>query len=94
MDMDMEMKKEMLKNVEKALFGYLEENNDLPTLYKVVNILNQIGNGQVVYLLKTIPFYEKVNYCEIEMLVGQEFYIERNDGIDKVIVYEMMVEIW
>ena len=91
--MDMEMKKEMLKNVEKALFGYLEENNDLPTLYKVVNTLNQIGNGQVVYLLKTIPFYEKVNYCEIEMLVGQEFYIERNDGIDKVIVYEMMVEI-
>lgn len=91
--MDMEMKKEMLKNVEKALFGYLEENNDLPTLYKVINTLNQIGNGQVVYLLKTIPFYEKVNYCEIEMLVGQEFYIERNDGIDKVIVYEMMVEI-
>ena len=91
--MDMEMKKEMLKNVEKALFGYLEENNDLPTLYKVINTLNQIGTGQVVYLLKTIPFYEKVNYCEIEMLVGQEFYIERNDGIDKVIVYEMMVEI-
>lgn len=91
--MDMEMKKEMLKNVEKALFGYLEENNDLPTLYKVVNTLNQIGNGQVVYLLKTIPFYEKVDYCEIEMLVGQEFYIERNDGEDKVIVYEMMVEI-
>jgi hypothetical protein len=91
--MDMEMKKEMLKNVEKALFGYLEENNDLPTLYKVVNTLNQIGNGQVIYLLKTVPFYKKVDYCEIEMLVGQEFYIERNDGEDKVIVYEMMVEI-
>lgn len=91
--MDMEMKKETLKNVEKALFGCLEENNDLPTLYKVINTLNQIGNGQVVYLLKTIPFYKKVDYCEIEMLVGQEFYIERNDGKDKVIVYEMMVEI-
>ena len=91
--MDMEMKKEMLKNVEKALFVIWKKNNDLPTLYKVVNTLKQIGNGQVVYLLKTIPFYEKVNYCEIEMLVGQEFYIERNDGVDKVIVYEMMVEI-
>lgn len=91
------MKKEMLgivlKAVEKSLFDYLKENNDLPTLYKVVNTLNQIGNGQVIYLLKTVPFYRKSEYCEIEMLVGQEFYIERNDGKDKVIVYEMMVEI-
>lgn len=91
------MKKEMLetvlKAVEKSLFNYLEENNDLPTLYKAINTLNEIGNGQVVYLLKTVPFYQKVDYCEIEMLVGQEFYIERNDGKDKIIVYEMMVEI-
>lgn len=91
--MEKEMLGIVLKAVEKSLFNYLEENNDLPTLYKVINTLNQIGNGQVVYLLKTIPFYKKVDYCEIEMLVGQEFYIERNDGIDKVIVYEMMVEI-
>lgn len=96
------MKKEMfetvlkaaLEIVEKSLFDYLKENNDLPTLYRAINTLNEIGNGQVVYLLKTVPFYKKVDYCEIEMLVGQEFYIERNDGKDKVIVYEMMVEIW
>lgn len=95
------MKKEMfetvlkaaLEIVEKSLFDYLKENNDLPTLYRAINTLNEIGNGQVVYLLKIVPFYKKVDYCEIEMLVGQEFYIERNDGKDKVIVYEMMVEI-
>lgn len=89
------MKKEMLeiilKAVEKSLFNYLKENNDLPTLYKVINTLNEIGNGQVIYLLKTVPFYRKSEHCEIEMLVGQEFYIERNDGKDKVIVYEMMM---
>lgn len=94
----MDMKKEMLKIVleevvEKSMFDALKENNDLPTLYKMINTLNQIGNGQIVYLLKTVPFYKKVDYCEIEMLVGQEFYIERNDGEDKVIVYEMAVEI-
>ena len=94
----MDMKKEMLETVlkevvEKSLFDYLKENNDLPTLYRAINTLNEIGNGQVVYLLKTVPFYKKVDYCEIEMLVGQEFYVERNDGKDKVIVYEMMVEI-
>lgn len=94
----MDMKKEMLETVlkevvEKSLFDYLKESNDLPTLYKMINTLNQIGNGQIVYLLKTVPFYKKVDYCEIEMLVGQEFYVERNDGKDKVIVYEMMVEI-
>lgn len=91
------MKKEMLgivlKAVEKSLFNHLEENNDLPTLYKAINTLNEIGNGQVIYLLKTVPFYRKSEHCEIEMLVGREFYIERNDGKDKVIVYEMMVEI-
>ena len=92
------MEKEMLKIVleevvEKSLFDCLKENNDLPTLYKMINTLNQIGNGQIVYLLKTVPLYKKVDYCEIEMLVGQEFYIERNDGKDEVIVYEMMVEI-
>ena len=91
--MEKEMLKTVLKAVEKSLFNYLEENNDLPTLYRAINTLNEIGNGQVVYLLKTVPFYKKVDYCEIEMLVGQEFYIERNDGKDKVIVYEMMVEI-
>lgn len=91
--MEKEMLGIVLKAVEKSLFNYLEENNDLPTLYKAINTLNEIGNGQVVYLLKTIPFYRKTEYCEIEMLVGQEFYIERNDGKDKVIVYEMMVEI-
>ena len=83
----------VLKAVEKALFDYLKENNDLPTLYKAINTLNEIGNGLVIYLLKTVPIYHKNEYCEIEMLVGQEFYIERNDGKDKVIVYEMMVEI-
>lgn len=92
------MKKKCLKlfwkPLWKSLFDYLKENNDLPTLYRAINTLNEIGNGQVVYLLKTVPFYKKVDYCEIEMLVGQEFYIERNDGKDKVIVYEMMVEIW
>lgn len=95
------MKKEMLETVlkaaleivEESLFDYLKENNDLPTLYRAINTLNEIGNGQVVYLLKTVPFYKKVDYCKIEMLGGQEFYIERNDGKDKVIVYEMMVEI-
>lgn len=91
--MEKEMLKTVLKAVEKSLLNYLEENNDLPTLYRAINTLNEIGNGQVVYLLKTVPFYKKVDYCEIEMLVGQEFYIERNDGKDKVIVYEMMVEI-
>ena len=91
--MEKEMLKTVLKAVEKSLLNYLKENNDLPTLYRAINTLNEIGNGQVVYLLKTVPFYKKVNYCEIEMLVGQEFYIERNDGKDKVIVYEMMVEI-
>lgn len=91
--MEKEMLGIVLKAVEKSLFNYLEENNDLPTLYKAINTLNEIGNGQVVYLLKTVPFYKKVDYCKIEMLVGQEFYIERNDGKDKVIVYEMMVEI-
>lgn len=91
--MEKEMLKTVLKAVEKSLFNYLEENNDLPTLYRAINTLNEIGNGQVVYLLKTVPFYKKVDYCEIEMLVGQEFYIERNDGKDKDIVYEMMVEI-
>lgn len=85
--------KAALEIVEKSLFDYLKENNDLPTLYRAINTLNEIGNGQVVYLLKTVPFYKKVDYYEIEMLVGQEFYIERNDGKDKVIVYEMMVEI-
>lgn len=55
------------------MFDYLKENNDLPTLYRAINTLNEIGNGQVVYLLKTVPFYKKVDYCEIEMLVGQEF---------------------
>lgn len=91
--MEKEMLKTFLKAVEKSLLNYLEENNDLPTLYRAINTLNEIGNGQVIYLLKTVPFYKKVDYCEIEMLVGQEFYIERNDGKDKVIVYEMMVEI-
>lgn len=91
--MEKEMLGIVLKAVEKSLFNYLEKNNDLPTLYRAINTLNEIGNGQVVYLLKTVPFYKKVDYCEIEMLVGQEFYIERNDGKDKVIVYEMMVEI-
>lgn len=91
--MEKEMLGIVLKAVEKSLFDYLKENNDLPTLYRAINTLNEIGNGQVVYLLKTVPFYKKVDYCEIEMLVGQEFYIERNDGKDKVIVYEMMVEI-
>lgn len=89
------MKKEMLgivlKAVEKSLFDYLKENNDLPTLYRAINTLNEIGNGQVIYLLKTVPFYRKSEHCEIEMLVGQEFYIERNDNKDKVIVYEMMM---
>ena len=91
--MEKEMLGIVLKAVEKSLFNYPEENNDLPTLYRAINTLNEIGNGQVVYLLKTVPFYKKVDYCEIEMLVGQEFYIERHDGKDKVIVYEMMVEI-
>ena len=93
MEMEKEMIENVLKAVEKSLFDYLNEHNDLPTLYKMINTLNQIGNGQIVYLLKTVPFYKKVDYCEIEMLVGQEFYVERNDGKDKVIVYEMMVEI-
>ena len=93
MEMEKEMLETVLKAVEKSLFDYLKENNDLPTLYKMINTLNQIGNGQIVYLLKTVPFYKKVDYCEIEMLIGQEFYVERNDGKDKVIVYEMMVEI-
>lgn len=61
------MKKEMfetvlkaaLEIVEKSLFDYLKENNDLPTLYRAINTLNEIGNGQVVYLLKTVPFYKK-----------------------------------
>lgn len=91
--MEKEMLGIVLKAVEKSLFNYLEENNDLPTLYKTINTLNEIGNGLVVYSLETIPIYRKNKYCEIEMLVGQEFYIERNDGKDKVIVYEMMVEI-
>ena len=91
--MEKEMLEIVLKDVEKSLFNYLEENNDLPTLYKAINTLNEIGNGLVVYSLETIPVYRKNEYCEIEMLVGQEFYIERNDGKDKVIVYEMMVEI-
>ena len=93
MNMKKEMLETILKAVEKALFDYLKENNDLPTLYKVINTLNEIGNGLIIYLLKIIPIYRKTEYCEIEMLVGQEFYIERNDGKDKVIVYEMMVEI-
>lgn len=93
MNMKKEMLETILKAVEKALFDYLKENNDLPTLYKAINTLNEIGNGLVVYSLETIPVYRKNEYCEIEMLVGQEFYIERNDGKDKVIVYEMMVEI-
>lgn len=91
--MDMEMKKEMLKIVEKALFDYLEENKDLPTLYKAVNTLNQIGNGEIVYLLGADPVYCKDEHCGVAMIVAQEFYIERKDGEDKVIVYEMMVEI-
>ena len=91
--MEKEMLEIVLKTVEKSLFNYLEENNDLPTLYKAINTLNEIGNGLVVYLLKTVSIYRKNEYCEIEMLGGQEFYIERNDGKDKVIVYEMMVEI-
>lgn len=91
--MEKEMLGIVLKAVEKSLFNYLKENNDLPTLYKAINTLNEIGNGMVVYSLETIPVYRKNEYCEIEMLVGQEFYIERNDGKDKVIVYEMMVEI-
>lgn len=61
------MKKEMLETVlkaaleivEESLFDYLKENNDLPTLYRAINTLNEIGNGQVVYLLKTVPFYKK-----------------------------------
>lgn len=61
------MKKEMfetvlkvaLEIVEKSLFDYLKENNDLPTLYRAINTLNEIGNGQVIYLLKTVPFYKK-----------------------------------
>lgn len=89
--MEKEMLEIILKAVEKSLFNYLKENNDLPTFYKVINTLNEIGNGQVIYLLKTVPFYRKSEHCEIEMLVGQEFYIERNDGKDKVIVYEMMM---
>ena len=91
--MEKEMLRIVLKDVEKSLFNYLEENNDLPTLYKTINTLNEIGNNQVVYSLETVQVYRKNEYCEIEMLVGQEFYIERNDGKDKVIVYEMMVEI-
>lgn len=89
--MEKEMLGIVLKAVEKSLFDYLKENNDLPTLYRAINTLNEIGNGQVIYLLKTVPFYRKSEHCEIEMLVGQEFYIERNDGKDKVIVYEMMM---
>lgn len=93
----MEMKKEMLetvlKAVEKALFDYLKENNDLPTLYKAINTLNEVGNNQVVYSLKTTPVCCENSYCRVPMLIGQEFYIERNDGEDEVIVYEMMVEI-
>ena len=57
------MKKEMLETVlkaaleivEKSLFDYLKENNDLPTLYRAINTLNEIGNGQVVYLFKNVP---------------------------------------
>lgn len=48
-----------LEIVEKSLFDYLKENNDLPTLYRAINTLNEIGNGQVIYLLKTVPFYKK-----------------------------------
>lgn len=51
--------KAALEIVEKSLFDYLKENNDLPTLYRAINTLNEIGNGQVVYLLKTVPFYKK-----------------------------------
>lgn len=91
--MEKEMLGIVLKAVEESLFNYLEENNDLPTLYKAINILNEIGNGQVIYLLKTVPVYCKSEHYEIKMLVGQEFYIERNDGKDKVIVYEMAMEI-
>lgn len=91
--MEKEMLGIVLKAVEKSLFNYLKENNDLPTLYKTINTLNEIGNELVVYLLKTVPIYHKNEYCRVPMLVGQEFYIERNDGEDKVIVYEMMVEI-
>ena len=89
--MEKEMLEIILKAVEKSLFNYPKENNDLPTLYKVINTLNEIGNGQVIYLPKTVPFYRKSEHCEIEMLVGQEFYIGRTDGKDKVIVYEMMM---
>lgn len=91
--MEKEILKTILKAAEKALFDYLKENNDLPTLYKAINTLNEIGNNQVVYSLETVQVYRKNEHCRVPMLVGQEFYIERNDGKDKVIVYEMMVEI-
>lgn len=42
--------KAALEIVEESLFDYLKENNDLPTLYRAINTLNEIGNGQVVYL--------------------------------------------
>ena len=57
--MEKEMLEIVLKAVEKSLFNYLEENNDLPTLYKAINTLNEIGNGLIVYLLKTVPIYHK-----------------------------------
>lgn len=44
--MEKEMLGIVLKAVEKSLFNYLEENNDLPTLYKAINTLNAIGNRQ------------------------------------------------
>ena len=93
MEMEKEMLETVLKAVEKSLFDYLNEHNDLPTLYKTINTLNEVGNNQVVYSLKTTPVYCENTYCRVPMLVGQEFCIERNDGKDKVIVYEMMVEI-
>ena len=69
--MEKEMLKTVLKAVEKSLFDYLKENNDLPTLYRAINTLNEIGNGQVVYLLKTVPFYKKQTIVKLKCWLGK-----------------------
>ena len=63
--MEKEMLGIVLKAVEKSLFNYLEENKDLPTLYKAINTLNEIGNNQVVYSLETVQVYRKNEYCRV-----------------------------
>lgn len=94
----MDMKKEMLEIVlkevvEKSLFDYLKENNDLPTLYKMINTLNGIDSQQIAYSLRTENIYKANKYGKYATLVGQKFYIERYDGRNVVVVYEMAVEI-